>query len=117
MNALRVTPVILSLLLLGAHFFRTGQLLLPVLFVLLALTLFVRHRWVPWVLQLVLVLGTLEWLWTLYTLILIRMAHGQPWTRLAIILGAIALLTALSGLVFRTRALKARYKSSAGAMI
>jgi hypothetical protein len=34
---------------------------------------------------------------------------GQPWTRLAIILGCVALATALCALVFETRRLRARF--------
>ena len=50
--------------------------------------------------QALLVLGALEWLRALYGLAAMRMAFGEPWTRLAFILGAVALFTGLSGLVF-----------------
>jgi hypothetical protein len=39
-----------------------------------------------------------------------RQAMGQPWKRLVLILGAVALFTALSSLIFQTRSLKIRYK-------
>ena len=63
----------------------------------------------PRLFQVLLVLGALEWLRTLYLLAAMRIAWDQPWTRLAVILGTVALLTALSGLVFRSRKLKLRY--------
>jgi hypothetical protein len=64
---------------------------------------------VPRLLQVLLLLGALEWLRTLYMFAQMRIAFEQPWTRLAIILGAVALFTALSGLVFRTKTLRKRY--------
>jgi hypothetical protein len=39
-----------------------------------------------------------------------RIAWEQPWTRLAVILGAVALFTALSGLVFSFKKLRAFYR-------
>ena len=111
MNLLRLLPVILSFLLLGAHFYRVGQTLAAGLCLALPLLLLLRKWWVPLLFQGLLVLGALEWLRTLYAFAAMRIAFEQPWTRLAIILGAVALLTGLSGLVFRSRALRARYPS------
>ena len=39
----------------------------------------------------------------------LRIALGQPWTRLALILGAVALFTAASALVFSHRRLATRF--------
>ena len=109
MNFLRLTPAILSLLILGAHFLRSGQTLIVGLCLVLILLLLLRSKWVPRLIQAVLVLGSLEWLWTLYTFAVIRMAHGQPWLRMAIILGGVALFTAASAFVFRNRQLRKYY--------
>ena len=38
-----------------------------------------------------------------------RLALGQPWQRMALILCAVAAFTAASALVFRSAALRARY--------
>lgn len=109
MNFLRLLPVLVSMLLLAAHFFRAGQLV--IVFVLLGLLplLMVRKFWVPWVMQIVLLLGAVEWLRTLVFVAQMRIEYDMPWTRLAIILGAVALFTACSGLVFRGKALRKRY--------
>lgn len=109
MNALRLVPVILSFVLLSAHFYRAGHLVPTVLCIALMAVLYVRKSWVPALIQFLLVLGALEWLRTLYSFAAMRIAFDQPWTRLAIILGAVALFTALSGLVFNSGALRARY--------
>ncbi len=65
-----------------------------------------RHIWVHRVIQAALVLGAIEWLHTLYRIIQVRTEYGIPWTRLAIILGSVALFTALSALMFRFRSLR-----------
>ena len=110
MNAIRLIPVILSFLLLGAHFYRSGQVVLSGFCIAVLFLLFLRKSWVPRMFQLLLILGSLEWLRTLYIFAAMRIAWDQPWTRLAIILGAVALFTALSGLVFRNKKLWCLYQ-------
>ena len=61
------------------------------------------------VIQVVLLLGAVEWVATLYSVAQFRIASGLPWARMAIILGSVALFTTLSSLVFRSKALKERY--------
>jgi len=111
MNALRLSPVILSFLLLAAHFYRAGHVVLAALCIAMLLLLLIRKAWIPRLFQVVLLLGALEWLRSLYFFAAMRIAWDQPWTRLAIILGAVAIFTALSGLVFRSKKLRARYQS------
>lgn len=110
MNAFRLIPVILSFLLLGAHFYRAGLVPLTVLSVAILLLLFMKKSWVPRLFQLLLLAGALEWLRSLYFLAAMRIAWDQPWARLAIILGTVALLTALSGLVFKNKKLRSYYQ-------
>ncbi len=112
MNLLRLLPVLISFLLIAAHFFRAGQTVIVILLLALLLLLLVRNAWVPRVIQLVLVLSAFEWLRVLFAIASVRMHMGEPWLRMAFILGAVALFTALSGLVFRTAALRARYSDS-----
>jgi len=109
MNALRLSPVVISLLLLAAHFFRGAHYLLVALMLLLLLLLLVKRSWVPPLMQGVLVIGAIEWLRTLVALAQMRMEFGAPWTRMAAILGAVAVFTALSALVFWLKAIQRRY--------
>ena len=111
MNALRLLPVVLSLILLAAHFYRAGYTALTVLCVALPCLLLLRKAWIPRLFQVLLALGALEWLRALYGFAAMRIAFGEPWTRLAVILGAVALFTGLSGLVFRTKKLADFYKA------
>lgn len=112
MNLLRLLPVILSFLLLGAHFYRAGLVVVAGLCIVSLFLLLLRKSWVPRLFQVLLLLGALEWLRSMYFFIAMRIAWGEPWTRLAIILGTVALLTALSGLVFKNRKLRAYYTAS-----
>jgi hypothetical protein len=106
-------PVFLSLLLLGAHFlFHTGQVAIAIIPLLFVVPLMFRKSWVPWLTQLVLLLGTMEWLRTLYVGVNRKLALGADWQRYTLILGAVTLFTALSCLVFRSKGLRARYSET-----
>ena len=110
MNLFRLLPVIISMLLLAAHFYRAGILPLAAGALLSLGILFVRHPRAAWLMQLVLVAGSAEWLRTAYHLILARQAIDQPWGRLAGILGLVALGTITSALVFRGRKLGRHFR-------
>jgi hypothetical protein len=108
MTSLVLLPA-LALGLLGAHFYRAAAWPLVALCVLLVVLLAWPRAWVARLVQGALVLGALEWLWTAWWLVQQRLALGQPWLRLAFILGLVAVLTVASALVFRSAALRARY--------
>lgn len=109
MLALQLLPVVLSLLVLAAHFMRQSQPVLVVLSMALLALLAVPRRWSARVLQAALVLGAAEWVRTLVFLARIRSEFGMPATRMALILGLVAAFTAASALVFRTRRARARF--------
>jgi hypothetical protein len=109
MMILYLTPVVLSSLVLGAHFLRSGVLPLVAGCLLLPLLLFVARPWAARAIQVALVLGGIEWLRTLIVLIGGRQATGESWARLAVILGAVMLVTFLSAAVFQLPRLRDRY--------
>ena len=102
-------PVVLSLVVLGAHFMRYGYSI--AVFGLLALIalLVVRRPWVARLTQVVLILGALEWVRTLYELLQFRAANGQPATRMTVILGVVVVVTFCSALLFQSPVLKKIY--------
>ena len=110
MFILRLLPVILSALLLAAHFSRQDLLPLAILSIVFPLVLLVRRPWVPLLVQMVLGLGALEWIRTLVTIARQRQAAGDDWLRMAVILGAVAAVTLASTLVFESRAVRERYQ-------
>ncbi len=106
---LQLFPVVISLVVLAAHFLRGGNIVMVIaVFGLLAL-LVVRRRWVAQLVQMGLILGAVEWVITIIRLVAWRSETGQPVLRLVFILGGVALLTALSALVFRTARLRKWY--------
>jgi hypothetical protein len=106
---LQFFPVVLSLLILGAHFLRAGNLILVALVLALLGLLPVRRRWAARVIQAALMLGAVVWVRTAVELAALRTQAGQPALRLVLILGAVAVLTALSGLVFRLARVRSWY--------
>lgn len=110
MNFLRLLPVILSLLLLGAHFSRHNLGLLIVVPLVLLGLLFLREPWVARLVQWVLAFASLEWLRTAVVLALQRQHQGMPWGRSAVILGTVCVFTLASTLVFRSAGLRERYR-------
>lgn len=99
----------LALLLLGAHFFRASLVPLTVACLGLIALLFVRTRWAWLALQAALWLGALEWLRTAWLFASARAQVGQPYARLLVILGAVALVTAVAAWGLRTSSGRAHF--------
>ena len=110
MNFIKLLPVILSLLLHGAHFLRARMMVLVLIALIMLLFLLIRKPWSARLVQIFLVIGGLEWVRTLVILAEMRQAEGGPWMRLAIILGGVAVFTICSALVFRFKSLRERYR-------
>ena len=110
MNGLKLIPVFISLLLISAHFLRTGLYIVVAILIALPFILLIKKIWVARTIQIILILATLEWIRTIFISIEERQVHSEPWIRMAIILGSVALFTACSSLVFLFRSLKTRYK-------
>jgi len=82
---------------------------MTVLSIAILFLLLIKKPWVPRLFQVLLLLGSLEWIRALYVFAAMRIAWDQPWTRLAVILIGVALFTALSSLVFTNRKLQEHY--------
>lgn len=109
MNFVRLLPVVISALLMAAHFSRADNLVLVVVALGAPILLFLRKPWVARGMQVVLLLAALEWVRTLISIAVRRQEAGEPWLRMAVILGVVALSTGLSALVFLHKGLKERY--------
>lgn len=110
MNAVRLFPVILSSLLIAAHFLRTDSMLLVLGCFAVPLLLVFPERWAARAVQAFLICSALVWVREVSSLVQQRMADGQAWMRLATILSVVAIVTAASAFVFLSPALKDRYK-------
>jgi hypothetical protein len=104
MTYLQLVPATLSLVILAAHFLRSGSLLVVFLVVL------VRQPWAGRALQWVLVIGAIEWLRTLVVLTSQRRLEGLPYTRMALILAAVGVFTLSSALLVSTRRAKVHFR-------
>lgn len=105
-------PVIISVILIGAHFLRSGNVLIPILSLLLVMALCIREPLVARTVQFVLLLATAEWIHAAYVLISTRVDAGLPWTKLGIILGSVGALSLASIGLFLTKTLKEMYHLS-----
>jgi len=109
MAILYLMPPVIGFVLLAAHFFRGEHWLAALVSLLLIVLVFVRRPWAARTIQVCLVLGSVEWLRSTIFLVLSRSEMGQPFLRPAVILGGVALFTALASLVFRTSKLRDRF--------
>lgn len=109
LNAVRLLPVALVLGILAAHFYRGAAWIPFGVTIGLFPVLFIRAPWAARVLQAALAIGALEWIRTAAALVAVRQSMGQPYTRLAIILGGVALATALCALIFQRRPVRERF--------
>ena len=102
--------IVLSMLVLGAHFLRDGNTPFVAACLMLIGLLPIRRPLVGRLVQAALVLGTIEWLWTLYRLVEVRVALEQPYTRMVIILVVVAAVTLCAALLFQTPTLRRIYR-------
>jgi hypothetical protein len=93
----------------AAHLFRGQHYLLVALAALMPTLLLIPRFWVARVMQLGLVLSAAEWLRTMAMLMQERIALGQPYVRMGLILGGVAIFTIGSAFTFYSAALCKRY--------
>ena len=107
---LKILPIILCFVLLAAHFGRANLLILQIISILIPFLLFWKTKIVAIIIQTCLMLAGIEWIRTTVYYARIRIENGEPWLRLAIILGSVAVLNFATVLVFRTKSMRERYR-------
>ncbi len=98
MKPVAALPLVLSSVIMAAHFYRGGQLALVLLTLVAPLLVITRELTAIRIVQLLLILGAAEWIRTAYVIAQQRAAFGAPVTRMLVILGGVALLTLLAAL-------------------
>ncbi|WLT33420.1 hypothetical protein [Geothrix sp. PMB-07] len=98
MTALRLLPAQFSLLLLAALFMRVG---VPLILIVPLTLMLMGALLVPWpevraLMTAALGFGALIWGFMTWLRVQERLAYGEPWSRLAVILAGVALFTAWS---------------------
>lgn len=104
-----ILPIISSVLL-AAHFSRADLNWLVPLALLFPLILLIKRKWIIRIYQIYLICGGLIWIERLLQLRRMRIAAGESWIRLAIILGVVALITLLSALILQNKKLLNAYQ-------
>ncbi|MDO8643446.1 MAG: hypothetical protein Q7S00_00575 [bacterium] len=112
MTFLLFLPIILSSVVLAAHFLREGRIFLTLVCLAIPFFLLKRERWVVFLLQGFLLMGASVWIYTLVKIAQVRMVTGEDWKRMAFILGGVALVTAGSALLLRTQRAQAYFNFS-----
>ena len=108
---LLLIPTLLSVLVLAAHFFRADQTAMMTICLLSPVFLLLRRAWATRLVQLVLVLGALEWVRTTLQIHAVRVEEGRDWLRMSIILLSVAAFTFASALTFFLPAFRRHYCS------
>ncbi len=113
---LRAGAALLSSLILSAHFLRQGSLTAALICLgLPAAALILRQGWALFGTRLLLWTGAMLWVLNLIRMAQARAGRGEPWHRLAFILGAVALWTAVSAWLISHRSISGRMRAPAGA--
>jgi hypothetical protein len=93
---LRVLPAVLATLILGAHFFRAGDLVFVAACLALVPVLFVPRPAVRAFCRICLAAGAVVWLFAAWRIARFRIAAGEPYLRMLAILGGVAAFTAFA---------------------
>lgn len=91
MRHLQRFPAFVCLLLLAAHFLRAGDLLVVLICLALCPLLAAPWRWAIKLIQVILILAAVEWIFTALDLIQQRTEEGADWHRGAAILLVVSL--------------------------
>ncbi len=109
---MRLLPAVVAIGLLAAHFYRAGLMPLVPTCIGAAVLLLVRLPWIRYLAIGSLLLAAAEWMRTLVELAGERIAAGEPWMRLAAILGCVIVFTLLAALPFSSGELRRWYAGS-----
>lgn len=106
---IRIVLYVLAALLISAHFFRAGNMVMVVICVAVPLAFLYRRRLSLVLLQILAYGAAATWLYTAWQLVQVRQSFGQKWALAAAILGAVALYSLLAGLLLNSRVMRECY--------
>jgi len=105
-------PAIISFIIIGAHFLRSGDMWLMSVSLLFPFTFLIKKRWPIIVSSIALSIGSLMWLITAMHYILQRIEVGEPYLRLTFIFAGIIALTIFSSLLLKAILKTLPYKNT-----
>lgn len=101
---------IISSVLLAAHFSRADLNLFVPFALLFPFILLIKRKWIIRIYQIYLISGGFIWIERLLYLRRMRIAAGESWTVMAIILGVVALITLFSAWMLQNKKLLNNYQ-------
>ena len=107
---LRIIPVVLAFLMLGAHFLREGNAPLVLVCFFVPFLLLFRKRWALAGVRLLTFLGVIVWLQSTIVLVQQRWAMGAPWGRMLLIMTAVAAFTLLAAYLLSSETVRKNYR-------
>lgn len=102
MVILRTAPSIVTCLMLAAHFFRAGNVILAVIVSIFPVLLIFRKKWSVLAVAMMDFFAALVWIVTALDIIQERIAIHRPWGVAFAILGLAAMFSVLSGFMLRS---------------
>jgi len=112
---MQITTIILSmlsLLMLSAHFLRSNNYGMAIVFLVIIYFLFSKKQWMLNILSVILMLGVYEWIITAYDIYSQRILIGGNTTRMIIIFIVVIIITLFSGIFIQLPIFKSKYKKS-----
>ena len=106
---LRIVLYVVAALVLAAHFYRDGNLVLVAVCVAVPFLFLHRRRRSLLALQALAYVGALVWIYTALDIVYVRTQMGRPFTAAVIILGSVAVFTAVTGVLLNGRRMRDRY--------
>jgi hypothetical protein len=107
---IRLIPLIIAFLLLGAHFLRSGHLILAGVSVLAPLLLLIKKPWILLFVKWLDYSAAIVWIQTTFSLVQQRRMAGDPWVRMLLILSGVTVLTLCAGYLLNSDIVKRRYQ-------
>ena len=105
----RLILIIISWLLLAAHFSRADNTILMICSLLVPFLLFIIRKWALRVVQILTVAGALIWVDTTWQLIQRRIEMGEEYGRMSVILLSVAIFTLVAAHLAGTGKMKEKY--------
>jgi hypothetical protein len=107
---IRLIPLIVAFLLLGAHFLRSGHMFLAGVTILTPLLLLIKKRWILLFVKWLSYSAAIVWIQTTFSLVQQRRMAGVPWVRMLLILSGVTVLTLYAGYLLNSDIVKRPYQ-------
>ena len=100
MNRIKyIIPSYISSFILAAHFFRHGQYFFVLFWIIIPFVLLIENKGTIRAIQILMILGSVIWMFVAVDLIQLRVISKMPWIRMAVILVSVSIFTLFSSVL------------------